>query len=853
MTTPSRLYRVLLKLYPVRFREEFGAPLERQFADEYREARGRQARLAFWGRTMLDLLRSVPVELLRELGRDARYAVRMHARRPLVAVLAVTALALAIGATTGVFSVVHALLLRSLPFQAPDRIVHLFPSPGMKSPAEFHEWRTHRPYLEDVVTFDSAEMTFSRTSDAQRVKVTETSSNFFAMIGSQPAIGRGFSRGEDTPGRDTVAVISDALWQQAFGGDRAAVGSTIRLNGVPATIVGIARRGFDYPARTAVWTPSTFDFERYPKTDVTFWESVGRLKPGLALAQAGGLFAAEMERMYPGALERDERNRPRLIPLRDQLAGAVRKASLVLLGVVAFVLLVACANVANLLLTRNAQRHTELLIKATLGASRARLVQQLVTESLLLALVSGVAGLAVAHWVSRLAASAQPVQLALQEYTILDWRVLGFALALAVLTGILFGVLPACLVGRLQPSHDLVRAHGRSTGTGAAWLRQGLVAVQIALALVLVSGAVVMGRSFLALLGTDLGFQTARVATLSVSLAGTRHDTPDLRRQYMRDALIRLRAVPGVEAAAAVDSLPLATNAFSGGHFIIDSGRKVPLAAAVTVTTDFFRAMGTGVLHGREFTAADRQGGDPVAIVNEAFARKAGETATLVGRKMTVVGGKRTLTIIGVVRTVRYSGPGHDGGPQVYLPYEQRSPGQMTFAVRVSASPESLLPASVTAVRSVDRQVAVFGAKTLSDHLAETLARPRFYVTAILFFGGLALLLAIIGVYGVASYATTQRTHEIGVRIAVGASAGGVRRLLLGQNLVPVGVGAVAGVAGALAMGRFLSHLLASARAVDAATCAIVAGLLVLTAATAVWRATSRVVRLNPIEVLRAE
>jgi predicted permease len=362
-----------------------------------------------------------------------------------------------------------------------------------------------------------------------------------------------------------------------------------------------------------------------------------------------------------------------------------------------------------------------------------------------------------------------------------------------------------------------------------------------------------MGRSFLRLLGTDLGFDTTRVAAISVSLAGTRHDTPDLRRQYVQEALGRLRAVPGVEAVAAVDSLPLVTDSFSGAHFVTGSGRKVPIVPVVAATADFFRVMGTTVVYGREFNAGDRQRTEAVAIVNEAFARKAGEDRTLVGQKVTAVGGKRTLTIVGIVRTIRYAGPATDGGPQIYLPYEQRSPALVTFTVRVRGNPESFLPICRTAVQSVDRQVAVFGARTLASLLTDTVARPRFYVTAILFFGGLALLLATVGLYGVASYSVTQRTHEIGVRIAVGATVTGVRLLVMRESLVPVGVGAIAGVAGAMGLGRFLTHLMASATPVDPATCAAVALLLAMTAALAVWRATGRMVRLNPIDVLRAE
>jgi predicted permease len=696
-------------------------------------------------------------------------------------------------------------------------------------------------------------MNLAHAPAAQRVRVTETSANFFQMLGSQPLVGRAFADGEDVPGRGGVAVISHGLWQQNFAGDRNAVGSPIVLNGTPATIVGVARPGFDYPARTEVWTPTTFDIDRYPKTGVSFWETVGRLKPGLAPAQATQMFAAEIANLYPGSSARDLRDRPRLVLLRDQLAGPVRQASLVLLGVVAFVLLMACANVSNLLLTRNVERRGELVIRATLGASRARLVRQLITESIVLAVLSAIAGLVVAHWVSRLAAAAQPVRLAMQQYSVLDYRVLAFAAVLAMVSGVAFGVVPALLIGRQQPTDELLRGRSASHEPGTARLRHALVGGQVALAVVLLAGSFVMGRSFLTMLGTDLGFDTTRVAAMTVSLAGTRLDTPDLRREYVREALARLRAVPGVESAAAVDSLPLVTTGFAAAHFLTQSGRRVSFVPIVAATPDFFRTMGTDILHGREFNAGDRQGSQAVAIVDEAFARAAGEGRTLVGQTVTAVGGKRSLTVVGIVRTVLDAGPAAGGGPQIYLPYEQRSPALVTLAVRVRGDPASFLAICRTAVQSVDRQVAVFGARTLTSLLADTLARPRFYVTAVMFFGGLALLLATIGLYGVASYSVSQRAHEIGVRIAVGATSTGVRLLVMRESLAPVGLGAVAGIAGALGLGRFLAHLIDSATRIGPATCAAAAVILAVTAALAVWRATGRMIRLKPIDVLRAE
>jgi predicted permease len=835
-----KLYRFLLKLYPARFREEYGRPLEQQFLDEYREADGTLARFAFWARTVRDLAISIPLELLRELRQDLRYSVRTYSRRPVVTLMAVAALALAIGATTGVFSVVNALLLRSLPFRSPERIVQL----GLAfRPADtasaFEAWRNKSKFLEDAAVYTQADMNLGGSAESQRVKVTETSSSFFRTLGSEPVIGRAFVDGEGG-----VAVISYTLLQQFFGGDPRAIGSIIHLNSTPLTVIGIARPGLDYPAKTAVWTPTVFDISRLPKSTMFFWVTFGHVKSGLTLKQAQSMFDAEQKRDSLATTNS-------LIPLRTQLAGPVERASLVLLGAVVFVLLIACANVANLLLTRISERRKELVLRAALGASRARLIQQLITESILLTCVAAFAGLIVANWAAKLASSAQPAQLAVQNYTILDWHVLAFATGLAMFTGFLFGFLPASLIGRLQPTEDLVRSQPGSSTSRVRRLRSVLVAVQICLTLILLGGSIVMGRSFLKMLGTDLGFRTDHVVTMSVSLAGTGHEKSAM--EYYRAALDRLRAIPAVESAGAIEALPLAVTGFSGSNFRMESGRLVPYAAVIPVTPDYFQTMATPIVHGRALTAVDQKNSELVGVVNQEFLRVAGEDASFVNRRLTFPQGKRAVLIVGIVHDVRYSGPAQGVFPQLFLPAEQRTPLFMTFVARVRGRPEAYLPICRDAIQSLDRQVPVFGAKTLDDRLSEALARPRFYTVVVLFFGGFALLLAVIGVYGVATYSIVQRTHELGVRIAVGASAQHLRCMLLRQSLMPVAIGMTAGVAGAFALGRFLEHLMNTAQRMDAVTSAEAAILLVSVAGVAIWSASQRILRLDAMQILRAE
>jgi putative ABC transport system permease protein len=854
MTDPKQIYRFLLKLYPARFREEYEAPLERQFRDEYGQARSLGARVLFWLRALADLATSVPAEFARELRQDLAYAVRVYRRRSLVTLLALTALALAIGVTTGVFSVLNALLIRSLPFRDPARLVEAVApmQPLGIDRAGFYGWRNRSPYWDGVAAYDSLEMNLSRAAGAGRVRVAETSASFFAVLGVAPEFGRAFTADEDVPGKNSVAVIGFGLWQQMFGGDSHVLGAAVRVNGAPLTVVGVAPPGFDFPAKTAVWTPTAFDIERLPKSGAIFSQTIGRLKPGLTLAQANAIFKTEIRRAYPEAFKGEMAKRWRLISLQDQLAGPVREASLVLFGVVVLVLFIACANVAQLLLSRVTERRQEMAIRAALGASRARLVQQLITESIMLTMAAAAAGLAVAHWAARMASSVQPAQLNTQQYSILDGRVLGFAVAVAMITGVVFGVLPAWLMGRTQPAVDAIRAQTGNPGSGASRTRAALIAMQAAFTLVLLAGSITMGRSFLKLMGAHLGFRTQNVATFSVSLFGTREAPDAPARQFYRDALERLRAVPGVESAGAADYLPLISQPLMLLRPKLDSGQEVN-SVPVTVTPGYFKSLGIGIVEGRDFTDADRDGTELVVIVNEEFARLAGRGVRLLGRKMkSPFVGEKLLTIVGVAGTTRFT-PAAPGYAQFYMPAAQDPPAFATFVARVRGDPERYLAVCRDAIQQVDRQVPIYGVMTLQQRLGEALAKPRFYTTSVVFFAAFAMLLALIGIYGVASYSVSTRTHEIGVRIAVGASHGRLRFALLRQSMLPMAAGMVTGVAAAAALGRFLEHLMSGIEPVDAWICAAAALVLAMAAGVAVWTATARVLRVDPMRALRAD
>jgi len=851
MAFSLRLYRLLLKLYPPRFRDEYAGPLERQFRDEQGEAASAAERARLWARTLTDLAVSVPAQLSREMAQDARHTFRLWARRPAPIVLAIAALAIGIGANTGVFSILNALLVRSLPFREPDRLAELqgyFPVGLGGSSGALRNWSRQSRYLEDAAVFGSADVNLAGTRDSARIRLTETTANFFPLLGSQPILGRGFAPGEDVRGKSAVAVIGYGLWQQLFGGDPRALGSKILANGAPLTVVGVAPPAFDYPGRTGIWTPTVFDLQRIPLTGVFFIECIGRLQPGLGWRQARAAFEAEVAR--DSRKRSAPANPAALVPIEDQLAGPVKAATLVLMGGVALILLIACGNVASLLLARAIDRSGELLIRAAVGASPARLSQQLFTESLLLSGLAAAAGLIVAYWTAALASRVQPAPLAAQAYTILDGRVLGFALALCVLTALIFGVLPAMHAGRQRISAAALR--GAVSTPRAGGLHRVLVAVQVAFAIVLLAGSVGMGRAFLTLLRSDTGFTAKNTVTLSVSLAGSPQQQSDHAQVYSDEALRRVRGVPGVRSASLAEYFPLATSGFMGGMFRVDDLGDPVLTKGLPIAPGYFRAMGGRILFGREFQDGDATGPERLAIVNDEFAWRFGDPAAMVGRHITTQYNKpwgQTAKIIGVARGMWYGGAGPD--PQIF--FLSHAPVFFTLVAQVDGHPREQLAAIRAAVQSVDPKIPVFDVKTVQERVDDALARPRFYTTAGVFFGGFALLLAVTGIFGMVSNTVARRTHEMGIRLALGTTAARVRGSFLRQGLLTVVAGAAPGVAGAFAASRFLQSLMPGAEPVSAATCALAIAPVCAVAAAGIWSATRRIARLDLADILRAE
>ena len=779
---------------------------------------------------------------------DVRYALRLWTGRPWQTAFAVAALAIGIGANTGVFSVVNALLLRSLPFREPDRLAltHEF-IPPHDTAKQFHEWSQQSTYLADAALFEEFDANLGGTRVATRVHVAQTSWNFFSVLGTQPVLGRGFASGDDVdgtgwglPGRNAVAVISYGLWQQLFGADTSALGTTIRIDGTPLTVIGVAPAGFDFPHGAVLWKPAAFS----PGNNG--WGTVARLKPGVPWNQARAAFAVEARRLSPRQ-EGVEDLHPSMAPLQDALAGPAKNASLMFMGAVVLVLLIACTNIANMLTARTADRMPELSIRSALGASGGRLARQLFTESLLLSFVATLAGLGIAYWITSLAAKIEPPTLTAQSYAILDARVLAFTVVVSIVTALMFSILPCLYLARVHSWRTRI-----SSRSGSRPVREILVGTQVMLTMILLAGSLSLGRAFVNLMKIDRGYDVKQVVSVSVSLDGTTHQLEKRQLPYFEQVLDRIRRLPGVHSASATEFLPLYASAFVGGPFGLDGRPAVRSSTMIPVMAEYFQTMGATILYGRELTDAEIHSGAAVAVVNQRFAAGFGAPQDAIGHQLT--NEADSWRIVGVVKGMEYeTDPTTANGNEVFIP--STNPGRFfsTFVVRVDGRAEDHLAEVRDVIQSVDPQVPVFGAKTMKQRLDDAFAGPKFYRTAVSFFGGFALLLAVIGIYGIVSYAVIERTQEMGVRLALGTTPGRLRGMLLWQGLLMVAAGAIPGIAGAQLSGHFLESLITGAKPIGLGMSSALILLLGLVASTSVWSASRRIARLDITAILRSE
>jgi predicted permease len=814
---------------------------------------------------------------MQSIWNDVRYALRMLAKSPGFTAIAILTLALGIGANTAIFSVVNAVLLKPLPFRDSSQLVDIwsrstmfdFPHMGSSLP-DLADVRQQNTVFSEIAEYNwGDEMALTGHGHPKEVIATQLSQRFFPLLGLHPLFGRPFLPTEMRAGQDRVAILSHSLWRSQFGSDPRVIGKSITLDGKPYTVIGVmpSLPYLNFPTLADLWTPLVPAPKQLAARDNHFTDAVARLKPGRTLAQARAELAAISARLAKTYPDTDKKWSLHAESLGKDVLGNTRAPLLILLGAVGFVLLIACANVGNLVLSRGWARRRELAIRATLGATRGRLTRQLLVESLLLALAGGACGLLLAIWgVGALHALLPPDTPRIQGLTV-DAAVLWFTLGASIVAGILFGLAPALLVSG-QDLNTAMKETGAGSATGASGprhnpLRQFLVVAEIALALVLVIGATLALRSFARIFDANLGFRSGHLLTVVLDTPTSIFPKPQQRTDFIRQALDLVRRIPGVEAAAASPFAP-----FSGWTgettFQIEGAANTASkdlnAAEDDVTPDYFRALGIPLLAGREFTQADSPGAPPVYIVNDALARKYFGSQNPIGKQIAgaswdnshkVIWGQ----IVGEVAGVRGQNAKLSPKPELYRPIFQNSHtwARQTLLVRTRQNPAAVASLIKDRIWSLQKDVPVTNVKTMDQWIAETNAEPRFQAFLLGIFGALGLLLAVVGIYGVISYFVTQRTHEIGIRMALGAEPGQVMRLILAHGLKLAAIGVAIGIGASLALTRLMSSLLFGISATDPLTFAGVSVLLLATAMAACYIPARRAMRVDPMVALRYE
>ena len=794
---------------------------------------------------------------------DLRYALRTLRWNRGFAIVAIMTLALGIGATSAIFSVVDAVLLRPLPYPEPDRLVVVWgshPQIGLEvaSLPDFIDWRAQSESFAGMAAVAEQNFNLTGEGEAERIRGALVSADFFDVMGVNAVLGRTPLAEEDEPGVDRVVVLSHRLWQGRFGGDPSIVGRTIRMQGRTYPVVGIAPLGFEYPSETELWLPLALDASRFGRRG-DFLFVVGRLNDGVSLESAQAemtAIASRLEEEYPGT---NARWTAELIPLHEEIVGDIRPVLLAFLGAVGFVLLIVCANVANLLLARAAGRTNEIAIRAALGAGRARLLRQLFTESGVLGLLGGAFGIGLAALGVRGLVALAPEGIPRLDGVAIDVRVLTFTLVIAVGTGLLFGLAPALRISHANLQGSLKEGGGRSA---ASWqrsrFRRGLVVGEVALAMILLIGAGLLMRSFAELQRVDPGFQPSGVLTFRVALPSASY--PNEQVLPFHDRLFeRLASLPGVIDAGAISSAPL-TGGASYLSFAV-RGRAVPAAGEVqdaqvhVSKPGYFETLRIPLIEGRVFTERDRDEGEQVALVSEAMARRYWSGESPLGYHITFGNPQdgSFMTIVGVVGDIHHEGLDSDPYPQVYIPHGQNPSRAMTVVVRTQGDLDALAAAVRSEVRGMDAALPVYELARMTDHLGSAVAQPRFNSTLIMIFALVAVMLAAVGLYGVLAHSVAERAHEIGIRMALGAGQSDVLRHVLGQGGLLVAIGAVIGLGGAAWMSRLLSSLLYGVGPIDPLTYGGVALFLLLVAYAATYIPARRASRLEPMIALRHE
>ncbi len=794
--------------------------------------------------------------------KDLRYALRMLRRKPGFTAVAVLTLALGIGGNTAIFSVVNAVLLRALPYTDSDRLVSIYESlpqggTGSVSVPNLFDWRAQADAFTGIAAYQYGDFNLQEEQQPVRAIGANVTADFFDVLGATPQHGRAFLEGEDKAGHDRVVVLSDRLWRRNYGADPGLVGRDILLGGEKYQVVGVMPPAVQFPAASVeLWVPLVFSEQRLANRGSHAYNVLARLKPGVSFEQAQAQMST-IGRVLEQQYSEQQGRGVTLARVEEEVVQGVRPALFMLLGAVGFVLLIACTNVANLLLARAASRRKEVAIRSALGAGRWRLMRQFLTESVLLALLGGAAGLLVARWTLQALGSLASGYLAQSGEVRLDWKVLAFTAALSVLTGVVAGLAPAFHVSRADVQETLKESGNAGSSARGTWLRSGLAVAEIAAALVLLVGAGLLVKSFLRLQRVETGLRPEGVLTMRVSLPAGRYDTAEKTVLFYREALGRVSALPGVESAGVINLLPIQQYGNNGeiqieGREPLPPGR-VPLTEYRRASSGYFKALGIPLLAGRLFEPADEADGARPIVVSRELVRTFFPDGDALGKRVRGGGGD-WWTIVGVVGDVKQSGLTQPSRPELYFPYTIGRSDGMTLVVRSATDDPAGMTAAVRReVQAVDPNQPIYNVRTMEEVINNSIVNLRLNMTLLTIFAGLATLLAVVGIYSVMSYLVTQHTREIGIRMALGARPGNILKLVLGQGLALTLVGVCIGALVAFGMTHLMTRFLYEIGGNDPLTYVSVSLLLTVVALVACYIPARRATKVDPLVAFRYE
>jgi putative ABC transport system permease protein len=801
------------------------------------------------------------------LFQDVRYGLRMLLKNKGFTAVAVMALALGVGANTAIFSLVNGVLLRPLPFPNAERIVYLEgknPSAGITdsniSFPDFTDWSQQTDLFASTAAYYTGNSNLGADgAEPERVPRAGVTSGFFNVLGVQPAIGRSFVAEDDQPGTQTVAIISDGLWKRRFGSDPGIIGKQVQISARPITIIGVMPPGFEMPEQTQIWMTSGVKASEEPR-DNRSWSAIGRLNPGVDLKQAQSRISAVDAKLANQFPDTNKGWDTTVWILHERLVKEVKPSLLALLGAVGFVLLIACANVANLLLARSAARQKEIAVRAALGASRGRVVRQMLTESILLSTIGGISGLLLSIWLTDLLISIIPEGAPRLDQVGIDYRVLLFVFGISALTGILFGLAPALQASKLDVSSSLKEGGRSGEGHRRTSARSLLLIGEVALSLILLVGAGLFIKSFLRVQEIRPGFNSNHVLIASVALPGAKYKDQQ-RPEFFRQLIERLVASPGVQAVGGGINLPLSASNYNIGRAFIPEGRPLTVDESIngsfsTITGDYFRAFQIPLLAGRTFEIRDGPDAPKVVIINESAAKRYfGSPAGAIGKRLTIWRDEQFIReIVGVVGDTKTAALDAESGAQIYVPHAQDAGWNfMALVVRTASDPAAFAATLRREVQALDKDQPIYNVRTMDDVVANSLGTRRVSMQLFAVFAGAALLLAAIGIYGVMAYSVTQRTHEIGIRMALGAQKSDVLGLVIQQGMTLTVIGVVVGLVGAFSLTRLIASLLFGVAATDPLTFVAIPLLLLFVALVACYLPARRAARLDPIEALASQ